>query len=369
MIKYLKSKQHYIDLYDRFTVERCRRWEKICLADDGKPMIYEGKEMNKEQALQFRSWLFNYTIWFKKGDEYECKDKTIREWMDKDEARDALVESARAPADIRCLTCYALMDVESKDLCTWLGDKERVIFMYKCPNEHYPMRSFFADGKEHRTKPKVCPKCQTTLDVDYKKNGEHKVTTIETCPSCKYTNTEEMDFTVRKEKVDKNFEKDRARFCITEKEGQEYTDFKINMDGIKELLDKHNEREKDKDVYDQVAKLQKLTVVDLEKLLVPILKKASYIKLQLGQPDMGKDLFLPFTVQDAKSERQDMASTHDLQNLLKKVLGDTNWRLMSEGTSYRVGILSGRLRAYEREEDQLELIRLREKKLSKVSKL
>lgn len=41
MIKYLKPKQYYIDLYNRFTVERCRRWEKICLADDGKPMVYK----------------------------------------------------------------------------------------------------------------------------------------------------------------------------------------------------------------------------------------------------------------------------------------------------------------------------------------
>jgi len=130
-------------------------------------------------------------------------------------------------------------------------------------------------------------------------------------------------------------------------------------------MDKLKEKEKHKDVYNKVAKLKKLTVVDLEKLLVPILKKASYIKFQFGQPDMGKDLFLPFTVQDAKSERKDLISTSNLNKLLKKALYDTTWRLMSEGTSYRVGILSGRLRAYESEEDQLKLVRLKEKKLSK----
>ena len=67
--------------------------------------------------------------------------------------------------------------------------------------------------------------------------------------------------------------------------------------------------------------------------------------------------------------RRDLTSTYNLEKLLRKALDDTNWRLMSDGTSYRVGILSGRLRAYEREEDQLELIRLKKKKLSKASKV
>jgi hypothetical protein len=111
-----------------------------------------------------------------------------------------------------------------------------------------------------------------------------------------------------------------------------------------------------------------LTVVDIEKLLAPVLEKEGFIKLVFGTPDMGKDLFLPFTVHDAKSERRDLASTHDLQKLVKKALEDTNWGLMSDGASYRLGIVTGRLRAYEREEDLVELVRRKEAKLSKASK-
>lgn len=36
---------------------------------------------------------------------------------------------------------------------------------------------------------------------------------------------------------------------------------------------------------------------------------------------------------------------------------DTNWRLMTDGISYRTGILTGRLRAYETEEDLLRLVK------------
>lgn len=42
--------------------------------------------------------------------------------------------------------------------------------------------------------------------------------------------------------------------------------------------------------------------------------------------------------------------------LIKTALSDTNWRLMSDGVSYRLGMLEGRLRAYEREEDLLKLV-------------
>jgi hypothetical protein len=46
----------------------------------------------------------------------------------------------------------------------------------------------------------------------------------------------------------------------------------------------------------------------------------------------------------------------DLKKVLKESLKETNWRLMTDGVDYRLGMLSGRLRAYEREEDLLGLV-------------
>jgi len=48
-----------------------------------------------------------------------------------------------------------------------------------------------------------------------------------------------------------------------------------------------------------------------------------------------------------------------LQKLIDKALIDTNWRLMSDGVSYRLGYLSGRLRACESEEDLKKLVEQR----------
>lgn len=65
---------------------------------------------------------------------------------------------------------------------------------------------------------------------------------------------------------------------------------------------------------------------------------------------------VPFTVHDIRQGREDRASCHDLQKLVKETLEDTNWRLMSKGVSYRLGMLEGRFKAYEKEEDLVKLV-------------
>jgi len=52
--------------------------------------------------------------------------------------------------------------------------------------------------------------------------------------------------------------------------------------------------------------------------------------------------------------------------LTKKTLADTNWRLMSDGASYKLGFLSGRLKGVEGEDD---LKKLAESNLKKRNKL
>ena len=116
------------------------------------------------------------------------------------------------------------------------------------------------------------------------------------------------------------------------------------------------ERIKNKELYDKVAKIRRLTVIELEKLLAPALEKGNYIHLQLANPEIDRNVIVPFTVQDSKSGRESPTSEYDLKRLLKKALEDTNWRLMSDGVSYRLGILSGRLKGYESEEDLLKLV-------------
>jgi len=91
-------------------------------------------------------------------------------------------------------------------------------------------------------------------------------------------------------------------------------------------------------------------------------KKSGIRKLMLEKPEIEKYVVVPFTVQDADSSRKDNDSVRRLQRVLRKTLMGSNWRLMSEGVTYRLGYLSGRLKGYEREEDLVELVRKEKRK-------
>lgn len=71
---------------------------------------------------------------------------------------------------------------------------------------------------------------------------------------------------------------------------------------------------------------------------------------------MGRNITVRFSIEDNK-ERDGYNARIDLKKLLNRVLENTNWRLMSEGISERIGILSGRLRAYEDKDDLVKLIK------------
>lgn len=355
LMQYLQSKQHYIDLYDEMTVARCRRHEQW-FEDTKNIKAPNGKGLKGKAREEFARFLCEYTLYFVKGKEYAAKEETVREWMERDEARDKLLEEAQAPQGISCLSCGMLTEANEKGLHEPDGKKdEEVFFIYDCPNKCLPRRVFWATGEEFKPRSTPCPKCGDLLEKTHKRSG-NKVTTVSRCNSCGHKDTYTFHSSQKKEKPDKNYENDRNRFCMTEAEGQEYLDFERRMEGLKEILGKHKEREANKEVYQKVEKLQKLTIVELEKKLVASVKKAGYLKLKLDEPEIDRDVIVPFTVRDAQAGRSDLASSHDLRKAIKQTLRGTNWRLMTEGISYRLGILKGRLRGYEREEDLLKLV-------------
>lgn len=67
----------------------------------------------------------------------------------------------------------------------------------------------------------------------------------------------------------------------------------------------------------------------------------------------------------SKSDREDYDSRNRLRKLVKKTLIGTNWRLTTDGISYRLGYLTGRLHAYEQEEDLKKLVMQEQKLKSK----
>lgn len=353
MIKHLKPKQEYLDRYDRLTVEDCRSREQFHnkMVEKPKDKVHEiSLGLVRDVSLYF-DMLYTTLKW------YDERDSTVSKWMESDERKDNLIEQAQPPEGVRCLKCYSLTTCSDKSIHDWGSDsRDRVLFMFDCPSGCLPRRAFFDDGEECRITPDLCPKCQTELDHTSERIKDKKIVTTYTCSKCSYTKTDELDLTIKKEKPDPDFLKDRARFCLTKEEADKKREEKWRAEEMGKLSDKLKEEKLQEKEREAVSKLKKLTVIDLEKLLVPLSEKAGYIKFQFGTPDLGRDLMIPFAAHDGKSDRTEGFSTSDLQKIIKKALADTNWRLMSDGISYRLGILAGRVRAYEREEDLIKLV-------------
>jgi len=126
---------------------------------------------------------------------------------------------------------------------------------------------------------------------------------------------------------------------------------------LSRLVKSWEEKKKNKELVEKLAKIKKLTVAQLQKLLTTSFKKEGYIKLEFSKPEIKRDVFIDFTAQDNKLEREEYDSRTQVKRLLDKKLRNTNWRLMTGGINYRLGILSGRLRGYEHEENLIKLIR------------
>ena len=116
-------------------------------------------------------------------------------------------------------------------------------------------------------------------------------------------------------------------------------------------------KRKNKNLYKKVKNIKKLKVAELKDLLDKALEKENYIQLEFSQPEIAKYVIISFTSQDKKSKREEYDSKTELRRLINKTLSNTNWRLMSEGVDYRLGVLSGRFKGLELEDDLVNLVK------------
>lgn len=365
MNKYLKDESYYDELYDHFTIEECRRWEDEKKLDDLLSLKDEDPKKAAIRREYFAKVVIPLSLYFMKGERYKNKSKTVREWADLDKARDEKAENAVEPASIRCLGCSSFMNCTMRDLHIDIDDKnDRVLFFFECPECH-KKRAYWENGEEWNLHPNPCPKCRADMDSASNRKDD-RVTTVYTCSDCHYKEIDAWSLGKKEENpIDPNFEADRKKYCISAKEGGEYMSWSANGDRLMAMIKDKKENE---DIYNAVSKIKKLKIAELQSFFNPFVEKAGYIKLEFDKPEMDKSITIGFSLQDNISNRTEYDSIHELQRLIRKTLNGTNWRLISDGISYRLGFLSSRLRGYEHEEDLIELLKTLKEKNNKPSK-
>jgi len=297
-----------------------------------------------------------YTI---TGERYKHKQKWIQEWMDKDRRMQELYDNSSPPQKVTCPACHSPMVVTYKDVQDSYEPNARMMYMFEC-SKCKKRQSLFEDGTEWEYVPPKCPKCKHPLKTDIKIKGD--ITTfISKCTKCGYIDKSVNDHgkfkreQEEKEQLDRELlEKYRAKFCLSETEGQKYLESIEIMEVAKVVREEEREKHSGP-VYERSLQLKKTNITDLEILLTKPLAKSKYIKLSFDKPEISLFVIVPFTIQDADSSRKDRVSVSELEKLMKNSLEDTNWRLLPNSVIYRLGYLEGRLKGYEREEDMLKL--------------
>jgi len=335
--KHLKDEKYYLDLYDKFTVEEGLRLER------------SHANITKEMDPGAASLYLELLMYFFKGGRYAKRQEVVKGWMQKDFQRDQHFENAHEPRNVMCMFCEKPMEMFDRMFDYGLDKKaDRVYFLYRCQDCRVG-KKIYEDGFEEDIIPWKCPSCSGEMDITHEEEGD-KLITIKKCKHCSYSDRDVLDWKSSHEpkptvEEKKQFVKDKLRFCLSDKEGMEYVESRHKLDELSKMMkedkEKHNAQRKR-----GVVKLKSVTLTQLEALLRKTFKKNGFERFNLRVEDMVGDMKVAFTVQDMK-EREAYGSKRALKKVIDTTLKDTNWRLMSDGLTWKLGVLSGRLRGDE----------------------
>lgn len=347
---YRKLDEEYDLNYDKLTVEECRRFLKLNLVDENIEGLMPEDAVKK--ILQ-NTWV-NVAVEIQKVNHYASKKSTIEEWIRDDERRDELMERTKwSYGIVKCLVCGDDADIEHKSLEEKNGiNNARVLFMFSCGKDKHKKRAFYDNGEEYVSTPYKCIKCQKIVTPEYDRKGDI-ITTTYSCNNCKHIEIETLE--LGKKVVDPLFEEDRKKFCLSKEEGDKELMSRSSMEQLSALV---KDKEDNKEVYEAIEKIDKITLLELEKTLSETLEKSGFVRFHFRDPERSPsvEMYVPFVTYDNKKERTSLESTHDLARKLRSLLKGTNWRLMTDGVNYRAGVLEGRLRVYDTQSELLKLV-------------
>jgi hypothetical protein len=341
---YRQPDQYYIDLYDRQTIAELKPLEEVELRE------LEAAKDPEERARLSMKYSIGFDSFFNVGVE---RARGRRAFIDnmifEDEKMDRLVEQTRMPVGIYCKSCQKAME-----LCTHFFDvgDARILFVFECPQGHGPRRAIYPDGREYFFPKKKCEKCGYGVSEKNRKTKTKIVTTYD-CQMCGKCGTEELNLVVKEKAEAPITQEEREKYCLR------FVGRKTFMEDLMALADVVLEVDAMADVKRKMEssgadKIKKLTIPEAEAQLAEAVEGAGFIKFQFEKPELKQMVRVPFTVQDP-SKRSERDSVKVLKGIFKTALSTTNWRLMGE-VNYRLGYLTGALKAFEQDEDLIKLV-------------
>ena len=212
-----------------------------------------------------------------------------------------------------------------------------LLFVFTCPKNHIPRRAIYPNGNEFHFPIRSCIKCGGNINYSTERRNSQLILT-DVCRSCGHEEITEFDLNRALESSISD--EDRKKYC-TKFVGQ-----KTFEQSIRKLAQLRNLIERKEKIKKEIKKIEWLTVPQLEERLCKISEGLGFIKLAFEKPQMKRHVMIEFYVQDP-SGRKDQESIKVLKKAIEADLTSTNWKLMSKGISYRLGVLDGTLKAQE----------------------
>lgn len=343
----------YSDLYDRMTVDECRRLVKSF--EERLAGISED-DPDREIKVQATAYAHNMYMWMRTGEAAENKDTTIRKWEERDEKQARLLASVEPQDDVFCLRCQTRMEFTDKHLD--YGDKvDRVMLFYDCPNGCTPRRAFYNDGSEYRPKPHTCSKCHGFVTEKVIRDKQLIILTY-TCEQCQNVDRNEIDLTPKKEKepIDGLFVEDREKYCLNDEGLSSYRAGKFNIEQLGEMVKRWGEERKNPEAKKSLPTLRMLKAVELRELVKNRLEGVSFENIEMSTPVTEKGIQIKFSALDGYKNRTDEQASKVAKDTLERALKETNWRLVKNSLKSTLGALTMELKGYITDTDTQKLL-------------
>jgi len=201
--KHTKPYKWYNDLFNKIVEDGAKRYEEHTqhIACNPTPeSLAEMKtllsEKSKKEVTDQEVWEASHNLMmffsigvsmgYKKHREKDRR-KWIKEWRDKDRAKDERILNTKPLKGIECPVCSSTMNYqwsELHDRGTLKNPDEQVMFFYECPKK-CKRKIMFEDGTPWISKEKnLCPVCNSERNTTITKDNQNKMYFIYECLKC-----------------------------------------------------------------------------------------------------------------------------------------------------------------------------------------
>ncbi len=345
MEKFLKDRSYYENLYDQNTVKFLRDREKSI------------RSKTKKWEPDFTDFL----MYFYKMSRYENREAIIIKRIQNDREKDDFINNTQPPFSIvRCKFCNIVMELESKDFFSWSENKEyELLFIYRC-NNCRKWRWIYNNWNELEPIIEKCRKCWEI--ITYIWSYKNRILTKKyNCKKCweEYIETEDysISLAIQKEEIT---QEDMLKYWYSEKEADEMRQSRISLDNIWKILDKWKEEDKNKEFKEQLDKLNKYNLFQLEKYIIENLENTDFCNFKIISNKQYKTyLVCEFNVYYNWTfwER----TGKNFEKILEKIFSNTNWSISKNYITEKLWVLTWIINGYDNENDLIELVKKRKK--------